>query len=72
MNVDEQVLKQVIPSCMQYRGNLEKVINSSPFTTYVPEQIAQSLQKFLREYSMLSVTGTEGYKMLEKQAKRRF
>ena len=72
MNVDEQGLKQVIPSCMQYRGNLEKVINSSPFTTYVPEQIAQSLQKFLREYSMLSVTGTEGYKMLEKQAKRRF
>lgn len=72
MNVDEQVLKQVIPSCMQYRGNLEKVINSSPFTTYVPEQIAQSLQKILREYSMLSVTGTEGYKMLEKQAKRRF
>ena len=72
MNVDEQVLKQVIPSYMQYRGNLEKVINSSPFTTYVPEQIAQSLQKFLREYSMLSVTGTEGYKMLEKQAKRRF
>lgn len=72
MNVDEQVLKQVIPSCMQYRGNLEKVINSSPFTTYVPEQIAQSLQKFLREYSMLSITGTEGYKMLEKQAKRRF
>lgn len=72
MNVDEQVLKQVMPSYMQYRGNLEKVINSSPFTTYVPEQIAQSLQKFLREYSMLSVTGTEGYKMLEKQAKRRF
>lgn len=72
MNVDEQVLKQVIPSCMQYRGNLEKVINSSPFTTYVPEQIAQSLQKILREYSMLSVTGTEGYKMLEKQVKRRF
>ena len=72
MNVDEQVLKQVIPSCMQYRGNLEKVINSSPFTTYVPEQIAQSLQKVLREYSMLTVDGTEGYKMLEKQAKRRF
>lgn len=72
MNVDEQVLKQVIPSYMQYRGNLEKVINSSPFTTYVPEQIAQSLQKVLREYSMLTVDGTEGYKMLEKQAKRRF
>lgn len=76
----EQALKQVIPQdmdfnfrvYMSYRENLEKFINRNPFTTYMPEQITQSLQKILREYSMLTVDGTEGYKMLEKQAKRRF
>lgn len=76
----EQVLEKVIPqdmdfnvqTYMNYREKLEEFINRSPFTPYIPEQIAQSLQKVLREYSMLTVDGTEGYKMLEKQAKRRF
>ena len=61
-----------VQTYMNYREKLEEFINRSPFTPYIPEQIAQSLQKVLREYSMLTVDGTEGYKMLEKQAKRRF
>ena len=64
----EQALKQVIPQDMDFNFRVYR----NPFTTYMPEQIAQSLQKILREYSMLAVDGTEGYKMLEKQAKRRF
>jgi|GluameStandDraft_1065615.scaffolds.fasta_scaffold56213_2 hypothetical protein len=52
------------------KGTLES--NISQLTHYMPEQIRISMEKFLKEYQMLEIIGSNGYRRLEKIAKRRF
>lgn len=56
----------------QQKGRLESVINQKALTSYTPVQIRISLEKMLKKYSMLEITGTEGYQMLKRTSKRKF
>ncbi len=56
----------------QQDEKLKYIINSKVLTPYNPVQIAISLEKVLKEYSMLEVTGTEGFQMLKKISKKKF
>lgn len=47
-------------------------INGKALTLYIPEQIKMSLEKILVQYSMLEVSGSEGYLLLKKISKRWF
>ncbi len=51
---------------------MRSAFNSKVLTPYNPVQIAISLEKVLKEYSMLEVTGTEGFQMLKKISKKKF
>lgn len=51
---------------------LELIINQRALTDYVPVQIRISMEKKLREYSMLNVPGSLGYQMLCELSKKRF
>lgn len=56
----------------QRKQMLESIIDQGALTDYVPLQIRISMEKKLREYSMLNVPGSLGYQMLCKLSKRRF
>lgn len=56
----------------QQEGKLKEIINKGALTSYTPIQIKISLEKILKEYSMLEIVGTEGYQMLKKFSKKKF
>ena len=45
------------------------ITNGNALTSYIPEQIAISLNAILKQYSLLHITGTDGYRRLKKIAK---
>ena len=51
---------------------IKAIINKGVLTPYIPVQIKISLEKILKEYSMLEIVGTEGYQMLKKFSKKKF
>lgn len=53
------------------KSRIESVINQNALTHYIPEQIRTSLEKMLKKYSMLEITGKEGYRMLKKTSERK-
>jgi len=55
----------------QQRQRLEAIINQNALTNYIPVQIRISMEKKLREYSMLNVSGNLGYQMLHKLSEKR-
>lgn len=54
----------------QNRTNVKNVIDQKGLTIYIPLQIRLSLEKALKQYAMLEITGCDGYKKLQKIAKR--
>ena len=56
----------------QQDGRIKEIINKGALTLYTPIQIQISLEKILKEYSMLEIVGTEGYQMLKKFSKKKF
>lgn len=65
-------LEQLWNIYKQQDEQLIYIINKGAFTPYCPIQIHISLDKILKEYSMLEITGTEGYQMLKKISKKKF
>ena len=55
----------------QKKQQLELIINQKALTSYAPVQVRISIEKKLQEYSMLNVSGSLGYQILCKFAKRR-
>lgn len=55
----------------QQKRRIVEVVSRNGFTPYIPEQIRISLEKAIKEYSLLSVIGSEGYQLLKKISKRR-
>lgn len=43
--------------------------NSNALTSYIPAQISSTLQAVLKQYALLEITGSEGYKRLRHMAK---
>lgn len=64
--------KQFWDAYNQQRIWLESVINQQAFSSYIPMQMRSSLTKILKQYSMLEVTGTDGYQKLKRIARRKF
>ena len=56
----------------QQDERLKGIINSGALIPYIPVQIKISLDKILREYSMLEITGSDGYQLLKKMSKKKF
>ena len=56
----------------QQDEKIKAIINKGVLTPYIPVQIKISLEKILKEYSMLEIVGTEGYQMLKKFSKKKF
>lgn len=56
----------------QHKNWTEYFINQDALTPYTPVQIRISLEKMLKKYSMLEISGTDGYQMLKKMSKRKF
>ena len=56
----------------QQRNWTKSIINQGALTSYTPVQIRISLEKMLKKYSMLEISGTEGYQMLKKTSKQKF
>ena len=56
----------------QQRQRLEIIINQNALTNYIPTQIRISMEKKLKEYSMLNIPGSLGYQMLYSISKRHF
>ena len=56
----------------QQRNWIKSIINQDALTPYTPVQIRISLEKMLKKYSMLEISGTDGYQMLKKTSKRKF
>lgn len=57
---------------LQQQGRLKYIINQKALTMYIPVQIRISLEKILKAYSMLEITGTDGYQFLKKMSKKKF
>lgn len=58
-----------------YQNNQEKlktIINTRTSIEYIPLQIGITLQKILKKYSMLEVSGCDGYRMLKDISKKQF
>ncbi len=45
------------------------ITNGNSLTTYTPMQISTTIQGVLKQYALLEITGTDGYKKLRKMAK---
>lgn len=56
----------------QQRNWIKTIINQDALTPYTPVQIRISLEKMLKKYSMLEISGTDGYQMLKRTSKRKF
>lgn len=65
-------LSQFLNMYWQQDGRIREIINRGVLTSYIPIQIKISLEKILKEYSMLEIVGTEGYQMLKKFSKKKF
>ena len=50
---------------------LNGILNKNLLICYTPLQIRLSLEKILSKYSLLEVTGSNGYKMLQKLANKK-
>lgn len=57
---------------LQQREKLKNIIDKDALTMYTPIQIRISLEKILKAYSMLEITGTDGYQILKKTSKKKF
>lgn len=57
---------------LQQRDKLKHIIDKNALTIYTPVQIRISLEKILKAYSMLEITGTDGYQILKKISKHKF
>lgn len=57
---------------IRQRSKLESIINQNLLTTYIPTQIRISLENVLKKYSMLSITGSDGYRLLKRWSIKRF
>lgn len=51
---------------------IQSIINQNALTHYTPVQIRISLEKMLKKYSMLEISGTDGYQMLKKISSKKF
>lgn len=56
----------------QQRNWTKSIINQGALTSYTPVQIRISLEKMLKKYSMLEISGTEGYQMLKRLLNKNF
>lgn len=56
----------------QQRNWTKSIINQGALIPYIPVQIRLSLEKMLKKYSMLEISGTDGYQMLKKTSKQKF
>lgn len=65
-------MNQFLEFYRNQRNNLEYIINKDALTSYIPIQIRISLEKMLTKYSMLEISGTDGYRMLKNLSKKRF
>lgn len=65
-------LNQFLNMYWQQDEKIKAIINKGVLTPYIPVQIKISLEKILKEYSMLEIVGTEGYQMLKKFSKKEF
>lgn len=65
-------LQQLLTIYNQQKQRLETIINQNTLTSYLPVQIRISIEKKLKEYSMLNVSGNIGYQMLYKLSRRHF
>ncbi len=51
------------------RNKFKSIINGNSLTSYTPEQISLTLQALLKQYVLLEIVGSEGYRKLCKIAK---
>lgn len=51
------------------KSKLKDIINSSPFITYIPLQVSQTLNEQLNNINAIEVIGCEGFRKLKKIAK---
>ena len=65
-------LNQFLNMYWQQDEKIKAIINKGVLTPYIPVQIKISLEKILKEYSMLEIVGTDGYQMLKKFSKKKF
>ena len=65
-------LKDFLPLLKKYNSDLLNILNCNTLICYTPLQIRLSLEKILSKYSLLEVIGSNGYKMLQKTANRKF
>lgn len=81
----EQVIKNLVKQIEQSNPNVDMsrfwgiyqnkrkllidITDADSLTAYTPEQISTSLQSLLKQYSLLEISGTEGYNKLRKIAK---
>ena len=56
----------------QQQSYLMDVLNRNALTKYIPDQIRISLEKAIKETSMLGIVGSEGYQVLKKISKKKF
>ncbi len=63
-------LENFINTYKQQQDIFKYIINSNNTIEYIPDQIRISLEKKLKEYSMIEIRGTEGYRKLNKISKR--
>lgn len=56
----------------QNRMNIRAVIDQKALTPYTPLQIRLSLENALKQYALLEIIGCDGFKKLEKLARRKF
>ena len=61
-----------VPYFHKKKSDLMNLLNNNLFICYTPAQIRLSLQKILSKYSLLEITGSNGYRMLKKIANKKF
>lgn len=63
-------LTQFTNTFVSQQNNLQDIINQNILLPYIPKQICTSLEKIFKKYSMLEITGSDGYRLLKKYSKR--
>lgn len=61
-----------LTTLLKQKNDLTSIFNNNILLCYTPAQIRLSLEKILSKYSLLEVTGSNGYKMLYKIANKKF
>ncbi len=56
----------------QQQSYLIDILNRNALTKHIPDQIRISLEKAIKETSMLGIVGSEGYQVLKKISKKKF